>query len=101
MGQTISDGVAIKEFRSTRVAKIMENWIERQREGQYKYLEVEIGSLNGLGIMKFFNAFLKYIYLVQENRAYRKLEAYLDSIERQGAKYAERRQRESEKNTDK
>lgn len=89
----IEDGQAVKNFRQTRVAKLLEDWIEQQRKGQLEYMQVEIGGLTGLGILKFFNAFLKYIYLVQENRAYRKIEAYLDSIERTGEKYEEQRRR--------
>lgn len=95
--QTIADGHAIRNFRTTRAAKLMEDWIERQRKGQQEYLQAEIGHLTGLGLLKFFNAFLKYIYIVQENRAYRKLEAYLDSVERNGAKYEAERQRAAER----
>lgn len=97
----ISDGQAVKNFRTTRVAKILEDWIEEQRKGQQEYLQVEIGSLNGLNLLKFFGAFLKYTYMVQENRAYRKLEAYLDSIERTGEEYEERKRRAAAKNPDK
>lgn len=100
--QHIADGEAVRAFRKTRTAKLLEDFIEEQRKGQTEYLQVEIGSLNGLGFLKFFNAFLKYIYLVQENRAYRKIEAFLDSVERTGEKYEEqRRRRESSKNPDK
>lgn len=96
--KVIDDGNAVRAFRQTRVAKLLETWIETQRKGQQEYLQVEIGSLTGLGWFKFFNAFLKYIYIVQENRAYRKMEAYLDSIERQGAKYEEELRRKAERN---
>lgn len=100
--RAISDGQAVKNFRKTRVAKLMEDFIEDQRKGQTEYMQVEIGSLNGLNLFKWFGAFLKYTYLVQENRAYRKLETYLDSLETTGARYEqEQRRRESAKNTDK
>lgn len=95
----IEDGQAVQNFRKSRIAKLLEDWIEAQRKGQQEYLQAEIGSLNGLGILKFFNAFLKYVYMLQENRAYRKIEAFLDSIERNGAKYEERQRRESAKNS--
>ena len=76
----IDDGQAVKNFRKTRVAVIIDEWIAKQRAGQSEYMQVEIGSLNGLSIFKWFNAFLKYIYLVQEDRAYRKLEAFLITV---------------------
>jgi len=81
------------------VAKLMEDWIDEQRKGQYEYLQVEIGSLNGFNLLKWFNAFLKYTYLVQENRAYRKFEAFLDAVERNGEKHEQRR-RAATKSTD-
>jgi hypothetical protein len=97
----IEDGNAVKSFRTSRVAKLLEDWIEQQRKGQVEYMQVEIGSLNGLNLFKWFGAFLKYTYLVQENRAYRKMEAFLDSIERNGEKYEEQRRRAAAKSTDK
>lgn len=96
----INDGNAVKAFRKSDVARLMEDWIEEQRKGQYEYLQVEIGSLTGLNIVKWLGAFLKYTYLVQENRAYRKLEAFLDSVERNGEKHAEQRRRAAAKSSD-
>lgn len=84
------------------MAKLLEDWIEQQRKGQTEYMQVEIGSLNGLNLFKWFGAFLKYTYMVQENRAYRKMEAFLDSIERNGEKYEEQaRRRAAAKSSDK
>lgn len=101
INKLISDGNAVKAFRKSDVAKLMEDWIEEQRKGQYEYLQVEIGSLTGLNLFKWFGAFLKYTYLVQENRAYRKLEAFLDSVERNGEKHAEQRRRAAAQGSDK
>lgn len=97
----ISDGNAVKAFRVSPAAKLIEDWIERQRKGQTEYMQVEIGSLTGLNFFKWINAFLKYTYLVQENRAFRKLEAFLDSIERNGEKHEEQRRRRFQANSDK
>lgn len=101
IAQLINDAQAVRNFRKTRVAKLLEDWIEAQRKGQYEYLQMEIGSLNGLNIVKFFGGFLKYVYILQENRGYRKMEAYFDSIEVTGAKYEEQARRRAEANTDK
>ena len=75
----------------------MADWIALQRKGLNEYMTVEIGSLNGLNLIKWLNAFLKYTYLVQEDRAYRKLEAYLESLERNGEKYAEIKRKRAER----
>jgi len=101
IAKLIEDGKAVKSFRKTRTAKLLEDWIEQQRKGQQEYLQMEIGSLNGLNLIKFWGAFLKYVYLVQENRAYRKLEAFLDTTESTGAKYEEQQRRRAEASTDK
>lgn len=95
--KAIADGKAVLAFRETRVAELLENFIEEQRSGQSLYLQTEIGSLTGLGWFKFFNTFLKFVYMLQENRAYRKLEAYLDDIERKGVKYERERQKAAER----
>lgn len=93
----IGDGQAVTAFRQGRVARLMADWIAQQRKGLNEYMTVEIGSLNGLNLIKWLNAFLKYTYLVQEDRAYRKLEAYLESLERNGEKYAEIKRKRAER----
>lgn len=95
--EIIENGNAVKTFNDSRTRKILDNWIARQREAQHDYMRVEIGSLTGLNIVKWFNAFLKYTYLVQEDRAYRKLEAFFRTTVEQGEKYEEIRRRRSER----
>ena len=53
IAKLIEDGKAVKAFRKTRTTKLLEDWIENQRKGQQEYLQMEIGSLNGLNILKF------------------------------------------------
>ena len=96
----IADGNAVREFRKSRVAKLLEDFVEEQKDGQRDYLQVEMGSLHGFGLIKWLNSFIKYTYIVQENRGYRKIEAFLDSVERNGEKYEQQRRRESEKSQD-
>lgn len=95
----IEDGHAVKAFRQTRTARLLNDFVAKQREGLTEYMHVEIGGLNGLNLVKWFNAFLKYTYLVQEDRAYRKIEAFLESIEKNGERYEELKRRQAERSS--
>jgi hypothetical protein len=87
----------LKDMTNMRGWKRIESFMERQREGSEQLLDTEIGTLHLITIPKIFNAFLKYLYILQERRAYKKIGNYVRLTIQRGDQYAQRRIKEEER----
>ena len=52
-------------------------FMARQKDGSEELLDHEMGTISMLSIPRLFNSFLKYIYILSERRAYRKINNYI------------------------
>ena len=72
-------------------------FINTQTEGSEEMLDKELGHINLINFPRIVTGFFKYLYVVQERRAYRKIEMYIRITIQKGEQNAER-QRKAEEN---
>lgn len=96
MLEAIQVGNDLKSLKEHKGWKKIESFIDRQEKGGDELLIQEIGTINLLSIPKIFNTFLKYLYVVMERRAYRKIQSYIRISIATGEKYAKRREKAEE-----
>ena len=65
--------------------------MDLQESGSDKFLDIEMGTISLLTIPRLFSTFLKYLYVVMERRAYKKIRNFVRITVQTGEKYAERR----------
>lgn len=75
----------------------IQGFINRQREGAREYMEFEVGNINLLGMGKTFTTFIKYLAFLFENRAYKKIEKFVETSIEKGEKYARELERKAER----
>jgi len=88
---TIQASVELKSLLDHKGWLRVERYMERQREGSEQLLDIDLGSLSIINIPKLFNTFLKYLYVVQERRAYKKIRTFVRLTIQTGEKYAAKR----------
>lgn len=88
---TIQAAEDLKNLRKHNGWTRIEKFMSRQEEGANEVLDVDISTITLLSIPKLFNSFLKYLYIVMERRAYRKIRNFMRVTIQNGEKYAERR----------
>lgn len=95
--QIIQMGEAFKELIKSPAWRSIEGFMERQREGTRDYMDYDLGNVNAMSVAKFFGAFLKYFLFIGENRAYKKLEKFIDVTIENGNRYAAQQAKDAEK----
>ena len=70
-------------------------WVERQEEGSKQYMQHEVQGFSAFTLVTFFNLFVKYLFFLQEHRAYNKIRTYIAVTIAKGEDYARKRARES------
>lgn len=93
---TIQAGEDFKSLLEHNGWKRVENFIVRQRAGSEQLLDVDLGVLSAINIFKLFNTFLKYLYILQERRAYKKIQNFVRITIQTGEKYAAKRAKAEE-----
>lgn len=99
---TIEASHQFKALIKTKVWKRIDEWIDRQDEGIRQYMDHEVRVVSIWSLIKAFNLFVKYLMVLHEHRAYKKLRMYIaitikkgEQYEKQRAKYEERQKRNS------
>lgn len=93
----IQIGEQFKALVDTPAWKQVQTFIDRQREGAREYMEFEASNVNGITIVKLFNAFIKYWFFLMENRGYRKLEKYIEVTIAKAEEYAKQQAIQAER----
>lgn len=60
-------------------------------------MEREVSGVNLITLLSFFNTFMKYIFMVYENRAYKKIRMYMNITIAKGQQYAAEQAKKSAK----
>lgn len=77
--------------------KRLSKWMENQRQGTHQAMEREVTDVNGFTLFTLGNTFIKYLFRLMENRAYNKIDTYIQVTIQNGKQHAEKRARESER----
>ena len=75
----------------------LETWIEKQKQGEHEYMEHEVQNINAITLVGIFNTFFKYLWLLQERRAYNKIKQYINVSINVGEKYAQQKAKQEER----
>lgn len=86
----------LKTLKDNKGFQHVEEFIKRQMEATDQVLDVDLSVITLLSIPKLFNSFLKYLYIIMERRAYRKIKNYIRISIQTGEKYAARRAKAEE-----
>lgn len=96
----ISDAIQaaedLKSLREHNGWKRLEAFMQEQSKQADDMLSAELGSIKLISFPRLFNYFLKFLYVVQERRAYRKIDAFVKIRIERGEKYAARRAKAEE-----
>lgn len=58
--------------------KLLTEFMDKQQEGTHAFMEQEAQKgINVIGLAWLFNAFVKYLFFLQENRAYNKVRTFI------------------------
>lgn len=76
--------------------KIVDRFMKTQQEGTHQHMERQVGSVNLITMLGFFNTFVKYIFMLYENRAYNKIRNFIKISIMKGEQYAEKRRKQAE-----
>lgn len=96
----VRDGKALEAMIKTEGWKVLERWIESQREGSHIHIEREVSNSKAMSLIGVFNSYIKYMYIVQENRAYSKIKAFVDVTIANGRKYESELQKQQTKQSE-
>ena len=66
----------------------LQQWIETQRKGATELLYENNTKISLITVPMFFSNFLKYVFVVLELRAYKKIDVYIKTSIERGIKYA-------------
>ena len=94
--ETIQAGEDLKSLKENKGWKRIEEFIKKQEDGSDALLNAELGTITILALPRIFNTFLKYMYIVMERRAYRKIRNFVRISIETGEKYAQRRAKAEE-----
>lgn len=97
----IEMGRALESLKKHNGWAYVEDFIKRQRVGTHQYMEKEVGVIRIFSLPWLFSTFLKYLGMLFENRAYTKINNYMEVSIQNGRKQAARRARASEVTNDK
>ena len=101
--QSIQNAKDLKNLQKHPGWKVVEDYIARQKEGTSAFMEAETQKgINVIGLAFLFNTFVKYLFFLQENRAYNKIAVFIKTTiergeenERRLAKQEERKSSQS------
>lgn len=94
--KTISAAENFKNLKKHPGWKQIEEFLEKQRSGQHEFLQYET-SVQNATLLGLINNFFKYRHFLIENRAYTKLEQYIEVTIKNGEKYAAARAKAEER----
>lgn len=75
--------------------KRLDAWIRTQQEGTKQYMEHEVRAVNLFTLLTLVNLFVKYLFFLQENRAYNKIRTYIAVTIAKGEQHAKQRARDA------
>jgi hypothetical protein len=85
-----------KNLQKTAGWKRLEKWIGENRETTHKIMETDVHGASMWTVMGLLNHYVKYLFFLQENRAYTKIETYMKVTIQKGEQYAKEQQRRDE-----
>ena len=94
---TIGAAEDFKNLLQTSGYKRLKRFIDTQRLGSQQYLQKESSSISLFSFPWLFNTFIKYIAVLLENRAYDRIETYINVTIQKGEQYAKERAKREEK----
>lgn len=88
IGDAIIAGHQFENLIKTPAWKRIEIWIEKQDQGMQQFMEQESQVVSLWSIVKAVNLFIKYLMMLHEHRAYKKLKTFLEISIKKGDEYA-------------
>lgn len=88
IGDAIAAGHQFKKLLETPAWKRINAWITRQDQGMQQFMEQETQVVSIWGVVKSINLFIKYLMMLHEHRAYKKLKTFLEVSIKKGEEYA-------------
>lgn len=92
--KTIAAAKDLKALKKHPGWKLIEEFVNKQREGQDAHMQRDV-QLRNASLIGFINSFFKHMYFLQENRAYFKIDNYIRVTIENGEKYAEEKAKET------
>lgn len=94
---TIQASRDFQNLQKTAGWKRLDEWIEKNRTGTHEFMEHEVsGRVSVWTMVGLFNTFVRYLFLLQENRAYSKIRTFMQITIEKGEQYAKEQQRRDE-----
>jgi len=79
----------LENMMKTQGWKHLNKWVNEQRESSKLHMEREAVVSNSMNILGIFNNYVKYIFIVAENRAYNKQRTFIEVVIANGKKHKE------------
>lgn len=99
--RTIEMGRKLENLQRHPGWKYVAEFMEHHTEATHEYMSRETSVVSVLSLPWLFSTFLKYLSMLFENRAYRKITTYMEVSIQNGRKHATRRARSQETATSK
>lgn len=94
--RTIEMGRRLENLQRHPGWKYISDFMTHHTEATHEYMSRETAVVSVLSLPWLFSTFLKYLSMLFENRAYRKITTYMEVSIQNGRKYAARRARTQE-----
>ena len=91
ISDTINASQQFKKLIETKAWKRIEEWMGKQEIGMSQFMEHETQVVGLWSIIKVFNAFVQYLMVLHEHRAYKKLKAFISMTIKNGDEYEKKR----------
>ncbi len=96
--KSIENARHLKNLQKHPGWKVVEEFIDKQKVGTHAYMESETQKgMNVIGLAFLFNTFVKYLFFLQENRAYNKIKMFIETSIKNGEENEKRLAKQEER----